>query len=270
MKGYVYYSKEESVRNGAFIEDLKNEAEKVGIQLLLIVNDEQPDTDADFILFRDRNPEKAASFERQGFRVFNRAEVNRIANDKLRTFELATLLGVPAVPTKKLRSIDEIQSYPVVIKTTDGHGGNEVFLCTSVEEAEVFITKFKNRSLIVQPYIESNATDVRVFVIGAEVVGAVKRTGNDSYKSNYTLGGFVEKYKLSDWQEKEVSKIASALKSDYIGIDFLLLPDGRWLLNEIEDPVGARSLYKTHDFSVAEKLMSYVFSKLTDKSFVAI
>ena len=80
-------------------------------------------------------------------------------------------------------------------------------------------------------------------MIGEEVVGAVKRTGKDSFKSNYTLGGSVEKYTLSSWQEKEVVKIARALKSDYIGIDFLLLPDGQWLLNEIEDPVGARSLY---------------------------
>ena len=116
MKGYVYYSKEESVRNRAFIDDLIGEAKKIGIELRLIVDDEQPDANADFILFRDRNPEKAASFERQGFRVFNRSEVNRIANDKLRTFELATLLGVPAVPTKKLRSLDEITILPRCFK----------------------------------------------------------------------------------------------------------------------------------------------------------
>ncbi len=43
-----------------------------------------------------------------------------------------------------------------------------------------------------------------------------------------------------------------------MSFDFLLLPDGSWLLNEIEDPVGARSLYKTHDFSVAEKVIKYI------------
>ncbi|QUW22511.1 ATP-grasp domain-containing protein [Sporosarcina sp. Marseille-Q4063] len=261
MKGYVYYSREESIRNRAFIHDLIDEANKSGIDLQLIVDDEQPDADADFILFRDRNPEISASFERQGFRVFNRSEVNGIANDKLRTFELATLLGVPAVPTKKLRSINDIQSYPVVIKTADGHGGNEVFLCKSAVEAKGFISKFTNRSLIVQPYTESNATDVRVFVIGEKIVGAVKRRGNDSFKSNYILGGSIEKYKMSSWQENEVVRIAKALKSDYIGIDFLLLTNGRLILNEIEDPVGARSLYQTHDFSVAKKLMDYILIK---------
>ncbi len=45
-------------------------------------------------------------------------------------------------------------------------------------------------------------------MIGEEVVGAVKRTGNDSFKSNYTLGGSSRKISLSSWQEKEVTKIA--------------------------------------------------------------
>ena len=258
MNGYIYYSAEESVRNRPFIDDLINEAELINIKLRLIVDDEQPDIAADFILFRDRNPDKAKSFELQGFRVINRAEVNKIANNKLRTFELAALLGVPAVPTKRIRSIEEIKTYPVVLKTVDGHGGNEVFLCTAADEAKTFFNSFSAQELIAQPYIESGSQDIRVFMMGNDVLGAVKRTGKDSFKSNYTIGGSVEKYTLSSWQVKEVKKITNALKSDYIGIDFLLLPDGRWLLNEIEDPVGARSLYKTHDYSVAKKIMTYI------------
>lgn len=258
MKGYVYYSEAESVRNQAFIDDLMNESGKLGIELRLIVENELPDSDADFILFRDRDTKRAEKFEREGFRLFNRAEVNRIANDKLRTFELATLLGVPAVPTRKIRSIEEIDSYPCVLKTVDGHGGNEVFLCTSEANAETFFTRFQDRKLIVQPFIKSGARDIRVFMIGKEVVGAVKRTGNGSFKSNYMLGGSVEKYTLSSWQEKDAMTIARAIKSDYVGIDFLLLPDGRWMLNEIEDPVGARSFYATHDESIAEMIMKHV------------
>jgi len=258
MKGYVYYTEAESVRNRAFIDDLMNESKKIGIELHLLIEDEQPDADALFILFRDRNTGLAAKFEAEGFRLFNRAAVNRIANDKLQTFELATLLGIPAVPTLRIRSIDEIGTYPCVLKTVDGHGGSEVFLCTSEADAESFFRQFPDRKLIVQPFIESGARDVRVLMIGKEVVGAVKRTGNGSFKSNYTLGGSVDKYTLSSWQEKDAVTIANAIKSDYVGIDFLLLPDGRWMLNEIEDPVGARSLYVTHDFSVAGELMKYI------------
>jgi len=261
MKGYVYYSKDESVRNYKFIEDLVHEAELAGIDLQLIVDDEQPDSHADFILFRDRNPEKAKTFEQQGFRVINRAEVNRIANDKWLTYELALLLGIPTVPTKLVTLVEDIAQYPIVLKTVDGHGGTEVELCKDSFAAFKFLTAHKLRKIIAQPYIKTSAQDVRVFVIGEEVVGAVKRTGNGSFKSNYTLGGSVEKYTLSSWQEKESITIAKALKSDYIGIDFLLLPDGRWVLNEIEDPVGARSLYATHGFSVAKLVMAYTSDK---------
>lgn len=263
MKGYVYYSSEDSIRNSAFIDDLINEAKAIGIKLQLLVDNEQPSADAKFILFRGRNFDKAKSFEREGFHVFNRSEVNKIANNKLRTFELATLLGIPAVPTRRICVIDEIEAYPVVLKTVDGHGGSEVILATTVEQAELFFSKFNKRELIIQPYIESGSQDIRVFMLGQVILGAVKRTGKDSFKSNYTLGGSVENYTLSSYQETEVITIARALKSNYIGIDFLLLPDGRWLLNEVEDPVGARSFYKVYNISIARMLIDYIKLQIT-------
>ncbi|GKV54437.1 hypothetical protein NCCP2222_03840 [Sporosarcina sp. NCCP-2222] len=258
MKGCLYYSSAEAERNKGFIDDLKNSAHRLDMELTLIVDEEQPAEDADFIIFRDRNPELSANWEAAGFRLFNRSEVNRIANDKFKTYELAALLGIPAVPTKKVGSADELSVFPNVLKTCDGHGGNEVSLCQSKEEAEDFFNTFAGRNIITQPFVESNSTDIRVFMLGNEVLGAVKRIGRDSFKSNYTLGGSVERYILSASQEKEAQTMAKALKSDYIGIDFLLLPDGRWLLNEVEDPVGARSLYVTHDVSPAAELMKYV------------
>ncbi len=103
-------------------------------------------------------------------------------------------------------------------------------------------------------------------MLGEEVLGAVKRIGpKDSFKSNFTLGGAVEKYILDSQQRAEVEKIAKALKSDYIGIDFLLLPDESWLFNEIEDPVGARSYYETTKEDIAEPIMKYIHEKLTKK-----
>ena len=121
-----------------------------------------------------------------------------------------------------------------------------------------------DQTIIAQPFIESNATDIRVFMLGKEVIGAVKRIGGkDSFKSNFTLGGTVEPYSLDAKQLAEVEKIATALKSDYIGIDFLLLPDGNWLFNEIEDPVGARSYYETTGKDIAVSIMGYIRQKVT-------
>lgn len=258
IKGYLFYEKADAERNKGFIETLTKSAKGIGIELKTVHFEEEITDSTDFILFRSRNPELSKRLEAKGHKLINRAEVNAIANDKLKTVQMVQLLGIRTVPTSVLKGLQDIQSYPVVLKTVDGHGGQEVELCHNESEVEKFIRSTEGKTIIVQPYIETESTDVRVFVIGEEVVGAVKRIGQDSFKSNFTLGGKVERYMLSGQQEKEASTIARALKSDYIGIDFLLLKDGTWMLNEIEDPVGARSFYETHDVDIAELLMQHV------------
>lgn len=258
MKGIMYYNAEEAKRNHAFIEDILKESNELGIEMKLMTV--PPVEPLDFILFRDRDPELALELEQAGYRVFNRASIQKIANDKLRTFELATLLGLPAVPTFRA---DQLPELPFVLKTRTGHGGTEVFLCETAQQAEEVLNRYEFNEVIAQPFINSNAMDVRVFMLGNEVLGAVKRTGaKGSFKSNYTLGGTVEKYTLNVTETKQVQTISRAISSDYIGIDFILSSNGGWLLNEIEDPVGARSLYTTHNFSVARKLMEYVKAQL--------
>lgn len=258
MKGYIYYASEDAMRNAKFIKELVEEAQKLEIDLELLVDDAKPINHASFIIFRGRDYTRAQQFEEEGFRVFNGSETNRIANNKLSTFELAVMLGVPTVETHKLYTPKQIDQYPVIVKTAHGYGGKEVYLCKDIDKVERLQKKHEGDLLVVQPYIEANATDIRVFVMGDEIIGAVKRMGVKDFKSNYTLGGKIEKFKVSKKIELIVEKITDALESDYIGIDFLLRPNGQVLLNEIEDPVGARSLYATHGVSAAEKLMAYV------------
>lgn len=264
MKGLLVYEAFEAVRNEDFIKRLIIAAEHNGHTLQLVKHDEEEIPDADFVVFRSRHPRLAKELESKGMRLFNRAEVNVIANDKFRTNQMATLLGIPVVPTIKIKDVRDITSYPIVIKTVDGHGGQEVVLCQDESSAYEFISQNQGRDLIAQTYIESGATDVRVFVIGDSIEGAVKRTGVDSFKSNVMLGGKAEVYELAEWQREHVLKIARAVKSDYIGLDFLLLPDGTWLFNEMEDPVGARSYFMTTQKDIAVPIMAHIHKKLTD------
>ena len=205
------------------------------------------------VLFRVRRPDASRFLEDRGIRLVNRAEVNRIANDKWQAHQLFLLLGVPAIPTLR-----EAREFPCIVKTVDGHGGKQVVMAASSDEVPGFAS-----NMIFQPVIDHIA-DVRAYVIGDEVVGAVKRSSPESFKTNYSLGGTAEKFRLTAAQEKDVLRIARALKSDYIGVDFLLLPDGLHLFNEIEDPVGARSFYETHQENIAE-LLALHLKKLEKK-----
>ena len=49
---------------------------------------------ADFIFFRARNPKLAKQLEQRNIPMFNRAEVNVIANDKLKAIQFVQLLGI--------------------------------------------------------------------------------------------------------------------------------------------------------------------------------
>lgn len=257
----ILYETAEARRNQGFIEELKHFGDfelvewddwsKPGVEQLA------EKLAGSLVLFRVRRPAAARLLEDRGVQLINRAEVNRVANDKWQSFQLFLLLGLPVIPTTR-----EATEFPCVVKTVDGHGGNGVEIVERAEDIPA------SGSLIFQPFMEHIA-DVRAYVIGNEVIGAVKRSSSSSenFKANFSLGGSAEKFVLSAAQEKDVLKLARALKSDYIGIDFLLLPDGRHVFNEIEDPVGARSFYATHEENIAELLVAYMKKMERDAPF---
>lgn len=250
----LLYETADAKRNEAFILELRRFAEfelicwdqwdTAGIDRLAESLKEQT------VLFRCRRPQAARTLEDHGIRLVNRAEVNRIANDKWLSYQLFTMLGVPCIPTYR-----KPQEFPCIAKTVDGHGGTEV---AKIESPDAMV-HFKSDT-IYQPVVPHMA-DVRAYVLGDQVVGAVKRSSASSFRKNFSLGASVEKYTLDSVQELEVLKIARAIKADYIGIDFLLLEDGRHLFNEIEDPVGARSFYQTHEANIAELLVRHIEKK---------
>ncbi|TWT26281.1 RimK family alpha-L-glutamate ligase [Planomicrobium sp. CPCC 101110] len=247
----LLYGSADAKRNIGWIEELQ----KFGEFELVIWDDWSPEGIASLaeklagalVVFRCRRPDAARSLEDAGIHLVNRAEVNRIANNKWQTYQLFLLLGVPVIPTFR-----EAPGFPCIVKTVDGHGGAEVEIAMSPEE----LPRFESE-VIFQPIVDHMA-DVRVYVIGNRIAGAVKRSSTDSFKANYSLGGSIQRHAVTAAQEKDVLRIARALNSDYIGIDFLLLPDGRHVFNEIEDPVGARSFYKTHEENIAELLVRHL------------
>jgi len=263
---FLLYEHQDAEKNSIFIEQMIAAAKKHDIELSLVITDEIDLNFLDatigeslFVWNRTRNAEIAKKLELTGIKVFNSSFVNGLANDKKNTIQFAQLQGIPTIP---ILMKERIQQYPVIIKTIDGHGGSEVALCNSEDQLNYYQSNWHDRKSIIQPYIETHSTDVRVWVVGSKIIGAVKRKGGQDFRSNYTLGGSIEKYELSKEQRLQVLTLQKVLKSDYIGIDFLLLPDGDWLLNEIEDPVGARSFYNLYEEDLPSLLMAYFFREI--------
>ena len=148
------------------------------------------------------------------------------------------------------------------MKSTDGHGGQEVYLINSIDEVEKYR---KNSKKYIYQQFYKNDGDLRVYVLDKKVIGSVLRNSHSDFRSNFSLGGEITIYEPEQSVLDKVVQIAILLDSCYIGVDFLKV-NNEWLINEIEDPVGARMLFKAYGIDAATLLSDYILREITDKS----
>ena len=119
-----------------------------------------------------------------------------------------------------------------------------------------------HKKYLLHQKLASNAgVDVRFYILGNEIVAAVKRQSYKSFKSNYSLGGMVSLHKPSDKEKSMVKKILEVIDIDYGGIDFIYHND-RPVFNEIEDAVGAKMLYQTSKIDIIGMYCEYILSRI--------
>ncbi|MDE5964562.1 MAG: ATP-grasp domain-containing protein [Eubacterium sp.] len=242
MNGVLIYTKEEAQRNRFAVNKFK---ENLGINLV----DETYKGNADFVINRTNDYKIAEYFEQKGIRVFNPSSLSRLANDKQLCYEFMEDNGIEIMPIN-------YKSVPVVKKKIDGHGGTEVEMLTVTEEFQ--------KGYVYQKPCDTLGRDLRVWVLGGEIVTAILRESKTDFRSNFCLGGSAVPYTLSSDEKRLVKKITALVKSDYIGIDFIF-NDGRLVFNEIEDTVGARMVYDQTDIDILSLYCDYIKEELKNE-----
>ena len=254
--GLIIYSKTDKDKNTWFIDECVQRFANKGVSLVYIdenkVKDYVKNSVVSFAIYRGRDYRTVEYLENEGIRCFNNSITNKTANDKSLSFAFLSRRNIPVIPT--FSSLEEVGVFPLVMKSVDGHGGQEVFLIRSKEEAETF--KKENKRYVYQKYYP-NKGDLRLYVLDKKVIGAVYRHSKNDFRSNFSLGGDVIAYKPEQEIADIAIKVATFLNADYIGIDFINV-NNQWYVNEIEDPVGARMLYKTSNIDVIKLLVDYI------------
>lgn len=261
-KGILIYNRIDAKKNTWFIEYMKQCFLDDGIDLAFLFEEDFNETimnDIDFLIYRGRNHLTPLQFEQKGIKVFNRSKVNEIANDKYLSYLFFKNHNLPCMDT--FSSIDQVNFYPYIMKPVDGHGGENVFLVSNENEAHA-IVKEEDRRYVYQKVASDLGKDIRVYMMGNRFYASVLRTAKENeFRSNYSLGGTVEKITPPTEVINLALKVAQNLNSDFIGIDFIH-DKNRWVLNEIEDPVGCRMLYKTSSFDAVKDFVSLIESQL--------
>lgn len=101
-------------------------------------------------------------------------------------------------------------------------------------------------------------SDIRIYVVGGKIIGAVKRHVQNGFKSNYSLGGQVSLFEPDEYMRKCVDNILTLSDFAYIGIDFLYSEGKTPVFNEIEDVVGARMLSECGVNDYVKKYIEYL------------
>ncbi len=266
MKAWLIYEKEGATRNRDYIDMHIEKGKRLGIEFLLVICDveELPPSLPDFAIVRAMRPDITKKLEDMGIPVFNNYHVSSICNNKARTYEYLAERGIPVIPWISAKSTDvpiKVPYFPAVIKPCGGHGGENVSIIKNEEEYLLALKRIHPDEYVIQPVATGVGRDMRVYVVGGKICGAVLRMSKDDFRSNFSLGGDVQKATLSD-EERELSEaVISLFDFGMCGID-IMYHEGSPVINEIEDVVGARMLYKTHDIDILEIYLNYIKERM--------
>ena len=165
----------------------------------------------------------------------------------------------------KIKAGDVIERTPppLVLKLLSGTQGVGVMRVEKASDVGPIIdTLVELKQLIlIQSYIPNPGEDVRMFVVGDEVVGAmVRKASPNEWRSNIHLGGRGIPYKATREEVEMAIRAAGATGVEIAGIDMIMSKEGPYLI-EVNASPGFKGLMKATDIDVPGKIIEYAVGK---------
>lgn len=286
QQGWILYTQKERMRNRHYIDLYRDACERYDLSLKLGIYDpvqiwnettrmrlaafESSGGRPDFVINRTRDYKLAAALEKCGVTVYNHSSIAELGNHKAKACRFMEQNGIAMMPT--VYGIQNPPWYPAVVKSADGHGGTEVYWISDRQQMEHWKRTIKQpqKEYLIQQAASDLGRDVRVYLIGNEIVASVLRSSGHDFRSNFCLGGSVRLYDLSQKERSLVKQVVSKLEDAYAakrqsligmaGIDFIF-HHGQMVFNEIEDMAGARSLYSLSDYNIVDAYVEWICKK---------
>jgi len=207
--------------------------------------------------------------EEQGIPVINSPRTIERTVDKLWTTAILEQAGLAVPETVVCESPDDAMAAfralgDVIVKPLFGSMGLGMVRVTTEEMAfRVSRTLETIRGVYyVQRAIDHDGCDVRVFVVGGRVVGAIERSAA-GWKTNLARGGRARGTTLSAARTELALGAAGAVGADYAGVDLLPARDGTDYVVEVNGIPGWRGLQEATSIDVAATIVEHLLGRLT-------
>ena len=257
LNGALLYDKADAEYNSWFIDHIIEIGSEYGLNINLILSEDIVIDDLkryNFVISRNRNYEIAKALENLAIRCINNSKTIEIGNDKYKMYKAFSEANIPQMYTQETKL-----PYPFVVKPRNGHGGQNVYLVNNEIEFEKVADDINN-NVIYQIPATDKGRDIRAYVVGDTILTAMERkaaNAEDDFRANFSLGGTASEYSLNEDEIKLVSKVVDFLKPDFIGVD-IIYNNGKPVVNEIEDAVGTRMLYKYTDIDPVREYIKWI------------
>jgi len=154
-------------------------------------------------------------------------------------------------------------SPPIVMKLLSGTQGIGVMLVRDPKEAGPIIDTLSelDQIICIQKYLPNPGEDIRAFVVGTEIVAAMRRkAAPNEWRSNIHIGGMGIAHTLSQSEAEAAVKAAEAVGVEVAGVDLITVQNEPFVI-EVNASPGFKGLLDATGINAAQKIAEYAQSK---------
>ncbi|WP_083812379.1 tetrahydromethanopterin:alpha-L-glutamate ligase [Methanosalsum zhilinae] len=219
--------------------------------------------------------------QEMGIPVINSPESIQKAANKYYSTHLFSKAGLPHPPTRAVQDLDSAMNVveefrDCIIKPIFGYKGMDILRIRngiiisqdgrtdrSLQIENVMDRIIENRGVVyIQKFIENPGRDIRCFVVGGSVAGAILRNAQPgSWISNLSQGSIPEKYIPSEHIKEMACRAAETIGTVFSGVDIIEGPNGPVILEINATPSGA-GIYRAWGINVSDHIVRYLFETI--------
>lgn len=210
-----------------------------------------------------------AVLENSGLHVINPLHVSITCGNKLYTTLALTRAGIPTPKTlvafteEGVHKAMEDLGYPAVSKPVVGSWGRLITLVKDKDSAQALVESREqmNNALLqtyyLQEYVERPPRDLRILVVGDEVVAASYRYSHeDEWRTNVARGGTSEPCTVTKEIEDIALKAAETVGGGVLDVDCMESKKGL-MVHEVNSTVEFRGLYSATKVDIPGRIIKY-------------